>query len=271
MDRTRSGVGDWAADDRRFAVDAAHGNAGDAAELADTLGPLAGEFVKLAERLMDDTTVLGVLNRVVHAAKAVVPGADLVSVTTRATGGGFETPVRTDLLAVQLDELQYRFVEGPCVAATLKDGLGVTFDADVGAGRCYPRWGPAAAAAGVHSVLAVGLFPDTDGRRLGALNAYSRDRGGLDEHDRDLLLVLAAHASTALAATLATNAAELEAAQLREALRSRDVIGQAKGILMERRGCTEEEAFETLRQASQSLNVKLARVAETLVENRTRL
>ncbi|MGE3288880.1 MAG: ANTAR domain-containing protein [Pseudonocardia sp.] len=272
MEGRQTGIGDWAGDDRTFAVEAGTvAGTGDAAELTDTLGPLAREFVRLAETLMDDTTVLGVLHRVVLAAKAVVPGADLVSVTTRASGGGFETPVRTDLLAVRLDELQYRFAEGPCVAATVTQGLGVTFDADVGASRQYPHWGPAAAEAGVHSVLAVGLFPDVDGRRLGALNAYSRRRAGLDENDRDLLLVLAAHASTALAATLASTAAELEAAQLRDALRSRDVIGQAKGILMERRGCSEDEAFETLRRASQSLNVKLARVAQTLVENRSRL
>jgi hypothetical protein len=268
----QAGVGDWAEDDRRFTVQAGAGpGTGDAVEFADTLGPLAQEFVRLAETLMDDTTVLGVLSRVVTAAKAVVPGADLVSVTMRTAAGGFETPVRTDLLAVRLDELQYRFTEGPCVAATFARGLGVTFDADVGTGRQYPRWGPAAASAGVHSVLAVGLFPGGGADRLGALNAYSRRRAGLDENDRDLLLVLAAHASTALAATAATDAAELEAAQLREALRSRDVIGQAKGILMERRGCSEDEAFETLRRASQSLNVKLARVAETLVENRGRL
>ena len=84
-------------------------------------------------------------------------------------------------------------------------------------------------------------------------------------------MVLAAHASTALAATMATRAAELEVAQLREALQTRDVIGQAKGILMERRGISADEAFDTLRRASQSLNVKLRQVAETLVDRRGEL
>jgi GAF domain-containing protein len=260
---------DWAEDRRRFVVGA--DVTAEAAEPADAMGPLAAEFVALAEALMDDTTVQGVLNRVAHAAKIVVPGADLVSITMRAGGGGFETPVQTDALAVRLDELQYRFNEGPCVAATRKAGHGLTFDADVGARRQYPHWGPAAAALGVHSVLAVGLFPNGDGPRMGALNVYAFQRGGLDEHDRELALVLAAHASTALAATMAASAAELEIAQLREALRSRDVIGQAKGILMQRRGISAEEAFDTLRRTSQSLNIKLAQVARTLVEHRAEI
>jgi AmiR/NasT family two-component response regulator len=107
--------------------------------------------------------------------------------------------------------------------------------------------------------------------RMGALNLYSLTPGALDARDRDLTLVLAAHASTALAATQACEATDLEAAQLREALRSRDVIGQAKGILMERRGITAQEAFDILRRTSQDLNVKLAQVAETLAARRGEL
>ena len=52
------------------------------------------------------------------------------------------------------------------------------------------------------------------------------------------------------------------------ALQSRDVIGQAKGILMERRGLDAGQAFDVLRSASQDLNVKLTEIAATLVERR---
>ncbi len=85
------------------------------------------------------------------------------------------------------------------------------------------------------------------------------------------LAVLAAHASAALAATMAAMSAEVEAAQLRQALESRDVIGQAKGILMERRKISADEAFSVLRPASQSLNVKLAQVAQTFVDRRAEI
>jgi hypothetical protein len=260
---------EWAEERLRFAILRAGGDPDDLD--GPVAGPLAREFVRLAEHLSDSTSVHGVLRRVVHAARAVVPGADLVSVTMRAADG-FHTPVHTDPLASRLDEVQYRLDEGPCVESTRTPGLGLTYSRDLGAGREFPRFGPAAADLGVHSVLAVGLFPHGGAEpRMGALNLYSHERGGLDELDRDLALVLAAHASTALGATMASSAADLEASQLREALNSRDVIGQAKGILMERRGISADEAFDTLRRASQALNVKLAQVAETLVERRAEI
>ncbi len=260
---------DWA-DDRAQFTDGGTGGAG-APVLSATIGPLAAEFARLAESLMTATTVHGVLERVVEAARVAVPGADLVSVTLRA-GSDFQTPVQTDPLATRLDEVQYRLDEGPCVESTRTPGLGLTFSGDLGTGREYPRFGPAAAQLGVHSVLAVGLFATVESvPRTGALNLYSFQVGGIDELDRDLAVILAAHASTALAATMASTAAELETAQLRQALNSRDVIGQAKGILMERRGISADEAFDALRRASQSLNVKLARVAQTLVDQRADL
>jgi hypothetical protein len=256
---------DWA--DDRVLFTGTTPAAGSAAPTT-VVGPLAAEFLALAENLLSASTVQRVLQRVVDAAQITVPGADLVSVTMRADGA-FHTPVETHELATRLDALQYRLGEGPCVEATRSPGLGVTFSRDLAAGREYPRFGPAAATLGVHSVLAVGLFPESSTPRTGALNVYSYKVDGIDELDRDLAVILAAHASTALAATLATTAAELELAQLRQALNSRDVIGQAKGILMERRGINADAAFDALRRASQSMNVKLAQVAQTLVDRRS--
>ncbi|HEY0805910.1 MAG TPA: GAF and ANTAR domain-containing protein, partial [Pseudonocardiaceae bacterium] len=129
----------------------------------------------------------------------------------------------------------------------------------------WPRFGPAAAALGMRSVLAVALLPDARPPQLtGALNLYSRERDGLTEGDRDIALLLATHGSLALATTQALTAAELHAAQLRAAIDSRDIIGQAKGILMHRRGISADEAFDLLRRTSQSMNVKLADLARTL-------
>ena len=259
---------EWTEDRLRFALTS---GSDDPAEIAEATGPLAGEFLRLATALAVESTVSGVLRRVVEAARSAVPGADLVSITLRSPAG-YTTPVETDPLATRLDEIQYRLDEGPCVEATRTAGLGLTFSPDLGQQREYPRFGREAARLGVHSVLAVGLFPHGgDAPRMGALNIYSHEVGGLDELDRDIALVLAAHAATALAATTACTAAELEITQLQQALSSRDVIGQAKGILMERRRISAEEAFEVLRAASQSLNVKLTQVAATLVERRAEL
>ncbi|MBK1787754.1 ANTAR domain-containing protein [Prauserella cavernicola] len=230
-------------------------------------GPLAHEFAKVAHLLLDSPTVAGVLDRVVGAVKALVPEADFVSITLRTKEGRYTTPVRTDELADRLDELQYTFDEGPCVHATRTSGEGIVDVPDVSAGP-WPRWASEAAALGVGSVFAVGLVPADDPPRLGALNLYSRQSHALDKVDRDLSIVLASHATVALAATTAMTSAEFEHAQLRAALESRDVIGQAKGILMQRRGLSAEGAFDLLRRTSQDLNIKLAKVAELFVNSR---
>jgi ANTAR domain-containing protein/GAF domain-containing protein len=229
------------------------------------------EFATLAQELLAASTVHDVLVRVVAAAEKVVPGVDLVSVTLHAADGRLDTPVATGPLARTLDELQYELGEGPAVQASRTTGLGLAESADLVADASFGTWGPAAARYGVHSVLSLGLFPKQEPPRMGTLNFYSTRAHGLDGADRDMAVVLAAHAATALAGTMATNAAELQVAQLREALRSRDVIGQAKGVLMERRGISESEAFDILRTASQSLNIKLVRVAATLTERRAEL
>jgi GAF domain-containing protein len=198
----------------------------------------------------------------------VVRGADVVSVSLLNDEGLLDTPATTDPIGVRLDELQNEFDQGPCLDASRRPGLGVFSSSDLGAGEVFDKWGPAAAELGIQSCLATGMFPAQEPPRTGSLNIYSRRVGGLDEADRDAALILAAHASTALAGRLATSRAELQTAQLKEALRSRDVIGQAKGILMERRDIDADEAFGVLRSASQSLNVKLATVAETLATRR---
>ncbi|WP_239154848.1 ANTAR domain-containing response regulator [Amycolatopsis sp. FDAARGOS 1241] len=109
------------------------------------------------------------------------------------------------------------------------------------------------------------------GPSVGALNVYSRTTNGLDKADRDALLLLATHASLALATTDAVTRAELEVAHLRKAIASRDVIGQAKGIIMARRGVSADEAFDLLRHTSQDLNIKLAELARTLTDRHTEL
>jgi anti-anti-sigma factor len=114
------------------------------------------------------------------------------------------------------------------------------------------------------SVLSLELLRRSRIGAFGILDIHRIRPGDLEPVDLDRAVVLAAHTSIALAAVLARNAAEREKAQLRRAIRSRDVIGQAKGLLMERRGVGEDEAFAILREASQSLNIKLAVIAESL-------
>ncbi len=239
--------------------------------VATDLGPLAEQFAVLARALLDVDTVADVLQRVVRATAEIVPGAELVSVTVQEEQS-FVTPVYTDPLAEEVDRVQYDADEGPCLEAIRAGGTGFAWSADLSADTDHwPTFGPRAARLGLRSMLGVGLFPGGDQPRMGALNIYSTRPHGLDAADRNIALLLASHASVALARACDVTAARLEATQLSKALESRDVIGQAKGILMERRGMDAGAAFDVLRKASQDLNVKLAEIATTLVERRSDL
>nr|WP_051114825.1 ANTAR domain-containing protein [Actinokineospora enzanensis] len=230
-------------------------------------GPLATQLMSLTKDLLAAGTLVDVLDRVVATTTDVVGGADLVSVTLRGPDGTFHTPVHTNVIAAELDHLQYTHGEGCCVECADPAGPAAAYSPDLSIDLRWPSFGPAAAALGFHSLASVALVPDALMPRLsGALNVYSRDRGSFDQPDRDALMLLATHASLALAATEGVTREQLLVEQLRAALDSRDVIGQAKGILMARRGINAEEAFDTLRRTSQNINVKLRDLAKTLID-----
>jgi GAF domain-containing protein len=262
---------DWSRDKVRFEADTRKAVAAGHAPRRDhgaRLGPLAQQFATLTYSLLDASTTYDVLQQIVDAALHVVPGADLVSITLRTPEGTFHTPVETDAVAAELDQIQYELQEGPCLTAAEPDGPAVAASDDLATDRTFPRFGPAAAERGMGAVLSTALLPNAEPPHLtGALNIYSRRPGGLREADQALALLLATHASLALAHTTEVSQRKLQAEQLLKAIDSRDVIGQAKGILMGRRGLTTEEAFDVLRRTSQTLNVKLVELAETLVNN----
>ncbi|OXM54972.1 GAF and ANTAR domain-containing protein [Amycolatopsis alba] len=256
----------WERDKARFVADLVSRDHGA------PLGPLAQQFATLTYSLLDASTTAEVLDQIVHAAVHLVPGADIVSITLRSPDGRFHTPVRTDKSADEFDQLQYEYGEGPCVDAAREDGPASAVSDDLATSTTWPRFGPAAAERGAGALLSTALVPDARPPRLsGAINIYSRRPHGLDTTDQTAALLLATHASLALANVESVTRAQLEAEQLKRAVDSRDVIGQAKGILMARRGIPAGEAFDLLRRTSQDLNVKLVRLAETLAENHTDL
>lgn len=235
--------------------------------------PLARQFALMTRTLLHTDTVAGALDLVLHTVQAVIPDADLISITLRSTDGRLHTPLETDPRGTELDQLQYRYNEGPCLDAARKEGTAYTHSGDLAATPQWPRFGPAAADLGFLSVLSTALVADAKPPRMsGAMNIFSRKPGKLgDEVTRDRALLLATHASLALAHTEAVRLAELREAELRKALETRDVIGQAKGILMNRRGINADEAFDLLRRTSQDLNIKLAELARTLADRHTEL
>ena len=101
---------------------------------------------------------------------------------------------------------------------------------------------------------------------VGSLNLYASTAGAFGESERDTALLLALYAALALAATDAISDAGEQIDQLKEAMTTRTVIGQAQGILMERHKFTAGQAFDRLRTASMNLNGKLRDVAKDLTE-----
>jgi hypothetical protein len=259
----------WAHDKADFV---AHAHDPKNASSNSSLSPLAAEFGALTRALLDATTVADVLEQVVHATRRLVPGADLVSITLRTPDGAFHTPVETAPLATELDQVQYRTGEGPCVEAARASGPGFVRSDDLAHEPAWPTFGPVAADYGYTAVLSTTLLPDIRLPRLsGALNIYTQRPGALHYQAGETALLLATHASLALAGTQAVVLGELRETQLHEALASRDVIGQAKGILMHLRGITADEAFDQLRRTSQDMNVKLADLAATLATQHSEL
>lgn len=265
----------WARDRQRFVEDARRAWDEGRAPLADhgyRLGPLAREFAVLTYSLLDAVTVAEVLEQVVSTTAQLVTGADVVAVTLRDKDGRFNTPVTTDPVAARLDQLQDRLREGPCWEAAKEPGPAVATSTDLATEARWRRFGPAAAAEGVCSVACTALLPARESTAPpGALSVYSRRPGGLEQADQHVMLLLATHASLAVARSQAVEIGELRAAHLRTALNSRDVIGQAKGILMARQNIDAAAAFDILRRTSQGLNTKLVELAETLTRNHSNL
>jgi GAF domain-containing protein len=165
-----------------------------------------------------------------------------------------------------IDDAQYTSGRGPCLAASGSSGpvnIAVTDEA-----ARWPEFSAAAAGVGVASSLSVPLR--VEDRAFGSLNVYAASLHAFGAEEEELAGLLARQAAVVVAATTAAGEGERMVAQLREALETRDIIGQAKGILMERESCTPEAAFDILRRASQRTNRKLRDVAADLVASRAR-
>jgi GAF domain-containing protein len=109
----------------------------------------------------------------------------------------------------------------------------------------------------IRSIMAFQLF--IADRSMGALNVYAEEPGAFDDETEEIGLIFATHSA------LAWNSARRDE-QFQRALASRDVIGQAKGMVMERYNIGAIQAFDMLKKLSQDSNVPLARIAEELTE-----
>lgn len=226
----------------------------------DVAADLTHNFSETARDLFSAGTTTETLQRVVDLAVATIEGCDFAGIFL-LEAHTVTTPVSTDEIVAEIDTLQHQAREGPCLDAIGHEGA--FYAADLAADTRWPRFGPAATAAGIRSVLAFRL--STNGT-LGALNLYARYPQAFGAVDRAKALLLAAMAGLALSSAEAHDEAARRADNLQAALVTREIIGQAQGILVERERITADQAFDILRRASQHLNIKLRDVAQTLVD-----
>src|SRR3954454_19062832 len=217
------------------------------------LDALARRLAEVARSLQRQESPQQVLDGVVNLACTMVLGADEATITMVRKDRHCYSAAATSTLASDFDVLQDETGEGPCLDAIWQQETVRVNDLS-----SDPRWpvlGPRAAKRGVGSMLCLQLFVHRD--TLGALDLLARATSAFTDESEHVGLLLASHAAIA-----AADAHHFE--NVTSALLNRDIIGQAKGILMERFKITSDQAFAVLAKVSQDTNRKVSAVAEDL-------
>jgi len=225
----------------------------------DQAATLASDFSETARILFSAGSVKGTLAEVVRLAVATIEGCDFAGIFL-IENDAVTTPVHTNPVVGEIDGLQRHCGEGPCLDAIAHQ---VSFYADDLGEERWGRFGSEAMARGMRSLLALPL----SGSGAGALSLYASYPRAFGVVDRARGLLLASLAGLALSSAQSHEDEERLADNLHAALRTRELIGQAQGILIERERITPDQAFEILRRASQHLNRKLREVAQDLIES----
>jgi len=200
----------------------------------------------------DSDTVIAELAE--HAA-VEIPGAQYAGITVTRNRKHIDTPATTHIWPLLLDKIQQRTGEGPCLTAAWEEET--IHVADLEKDTRFPDYRKQALEeTPIRTIMAFQLF--IAGETMGALNVYAEEPNVFTAESRTMGLIFAAHSS------VAWNSARRDE-QFKRALSSRDTIGQAKGMIMERYGVDAVQAFELLRKLSQDSNVPLFRIAEDLV------
>lgn len=225
-----------------------------------SLSALVNHFAEIGRALGAAGSVVDTLVLSLTLAESVIESCDYAGIFV-LDAGSVTTPQRTDPIVIEFDRLQQTCGEGPCLDSL---ALGeVVYAEDLADDRRWPHYGAAVTRNGIRTVLALPLV--TQGPPT-ALTLYAKLPRAFGAIDRAQGHLLAAFSGVALNAARVHQDDERIAANLHDALASREIIGQAQGILIERERITPEQAFDVLRRASQHLNVKLRDVAQNLVD-----
>lgn len=214
------------------------------------------QLADAARAMVEEPATELTLDRAVQTAAELIRNADLAGLSL-FTVDGVDTPAATHEDLRRIDGLQHDLREGPCVDALRETD--VVRVGNVATDSRWPTWGPRISETfDIRSSLSFRLY--SDGRKLAALTLYARKPDSFDHDDVVDGYAVAAQAAVTLAATSDHD-------QLHTALQSRQVIGEAVGMLRERFGMSSDRSFEVLKRLSSQQNVKLFHVARDIVDS----
>ncbi|HWT50348.1 MAG TPA: GAF and ANTAR domain-containing protein [Mycobacterium sp.] len=220
-------------------------------------------FAALAAIIYEGSDVNQMYAAICIAATLTVRGCDDASLLVR-DNDRYVTVGASDRLAQQIDELERRAGDGPCIDAIEEETPQI--DTDLTTPSLWPKLA-AVLVAETPVRGAMGFRLLVDKRKGAALNLFSDTANLFDAESAGRAAVLASFASVAINAI----AKGEDAASLRRGLLSNREIGKAVGMLMLLHGMTEDQAFDLLRRHSQALNIKLADVARAVIDKRGQL
>jgi hypothetical protein len=229
-------------------------------------GPmLLASFAELARHLFGNEDLREALAQVVKFTVGAVAGCDCASVTLYRHGRVVDT-VASGAAAAELDDVQFASEIGPGPEAMQSENP--VYVPGLAESRRWPVLAATAGQLGVASAVCYGLFLHRPAHwsALGVFTLYGTAPDAFTDEDQEFASMLAVYVAVAVAMAQRRDEVDRREAALHRALSTRDVIGQAKGILMERQKLSAGEAFDLLRRVSQRLNRKLAEVAQEVAE-----
>ncbi len=193
---------------------------------------------------------------IVRAAVDLIPGCDEGSISVVVNRRTVTSQAASGELPGTVDALQEAVGQGPCLDAVYEQET--VRVADMASETRWPEFAALACEAGAAGMLSIQLY--VEGDNLGALNLFSRRPWAFDDESEHVGLLFASHAAIA-------HAAAQQQAKMVSTVATRQLIGRAEGILMERHKVTGDQAFAMLIRASQHSNLKLRDIADQLIHS----
>ncbi|WP_435825424.1 GAF and ANTAR domain-containing protein [Mycobacterium simiae] len=197
------------------------------------------------------------LAELVDSAVKNVPGSQYAGITLVHPEQGISTAAATHRYPVLLDEIQQQLHDGPCVSAAWQHHTVLIDDLELE--DRWPRFRRTVVQqTPIRSILSFELFTNRN-TTMAALNFHADEPYAFDEDSLETGLIFATHLALGWAALRRDE-------QFRSALASRDIIGQAKGMIMERYHLDAIQAFELIKRLSQDANTRVIDIATRLIE-----